>query len=80
MILNGWPDRRIFQFRRTSAPRLTLVDELKGQLAIERTAMAELKRQNDWLLKEVVELRAEFDRRNLADAVAAAPSPSAMAH
>jgi hypothetical protein len=61
-----------------------VVDQLQAQLEAERKQhafnIAELERQVATLLKDLLQARLELARRNMVDAFASAPSPSAMTH
>jgi hypothetical protein len=74
--------RLTFQFGRQSALRATsdAVDQLQACLEAERARGDELERGLALLQRELLGARLEIARRNIVDAFAAAPSPSAMVH
>jgi hypothetical protein len=86
MILKNERNRLAFRFGRASALRSTsdVIDQLQAQLEAERKQhafnVAELERQVATLLKDLLQARLELARRNMVDAFASAPSPSAMMH
>jgi len=86
MILKNERNRLAFRFGRATALRSAsdVVDQLQAQLEAERKQhalnIAELERQVATLLKDLLQARLELARRNMVDAFASAPSPSAMTH
>ena len=58
------------------------VDQLEEQLHAERErfVVAEMQKSIDMLLRDLAQARYELARRNMVDAFANAPSPSAMTH
>ena len=74
--------RAAFLFGRQSALRATsdVVEQLQAALEAERAYAAGLERDRAVLQRELLEARLEIARRNIVDAFAAAPSPSAMMH
>jgi hypothetical protein len=74
--------RRAFLIGRQNVLRSTsdMVDQLQAALDAERAQVAELNRVLAVLQRELFEARLEIARRNIVDAFAAAPSPSAMTH
>jgi hypothetical protein len=74
--------RRAFLIGRQNGLRSTsdMVDQLQAALEAERAQVAELNRVLAVLQRELFEARLEIARRNIVDAFAAAPSPSAMTH
>ena len=79
-------NRLAFRFGRATALRSTsdLIDQLQAQLEAERKQhafnVAELEKQITTLLRDLMQARYELARRNMVDAFANAPSPSAMMH
>jgi hypothetical protein len=74
--------RRAFLIGRQNGLRSTsdMVDQLQAALEAERAQVAELNRVLAVLQRELFEARLEIARRNMVDAFANAPSPSAMMH
>jgi ribosomal protein L9 len=78
--------RRAFLFGRQAALRSTsdVIDQLQAELEAERKQhafnVAELEKQIATLLRDLMQARYEIARRNMIDAFANAPSPSAMKH
>jgi hypothetical protein len=78
--------RQAFLWGRQSALRSmsNVVDQLQAELIAEREQhafdVAEMEKQLAVLSKELLECRLELAKRRVADAFAAAPSPSAMMH
>ena len=74
--------RRAFLLGRQNGLRSTsdVVDQLQAELEAERAQVAELERGLAVLQRELLEARLEIAKRNIVDAFAAAPSPSAMMH
>ena len=85
ITLNG-QRRRAFLFGRQTALRSTsdVIDQLQAELEAERKQhafnVAELEKQIAMLLRDLMQARYELARRNMVDAFANAPSPSAMTH
>ena len=82
ILKNERGNRLAFQFGRQRGLRSAsdVIDQLQVELASERAQVAELKRGLAVLQRELLEARLEIARRNVVDAFAAAPSPSAMTH
>jgi hypothetical protein len=78
--------RQAFFFGRQRALRATsdVVSQLQEQLEAERAQhafdVAEMDKQIAGLLRDLMQARYELARRNMVDAFANAPSPSAMKH
>jgi hypothetical protein len=78
--------RQAFLFGRQVALRGTsdALDQLEAQLHAEREQhafdVAEMQKSIDMLLRDLAQARYELARRNMIDAFANAPSPSAMTH
>jgi hypothetical protein len=78
--------RQAFLWGRQNALRATsdVIDQLQAELEAERKQhafdVAELEKQVAMLLRDLMEARYELARRNMVDAFANAPSPSAMMH
>ena len=78
--------RLAFQFGRQSGLRSTneVVEQLQQQIATESAQhafnMEMMYKENIKLVRENSELRYELARRDTRDALASAPSPSAMMH
>jgi hypothetical protein len=78
--------RQAFLWGRQAALRSTndVVDQLQAELHAEREQhafdVAELEKQIAMLLRDLMQARYELARRNMVDAFANAPSPSAMVH
>src|SRR5262249_49938037 len=78
--------RAAFLFGRQSALRSThdAIDQLQAELHAEREQhafdVAELEKKIAMLLRDLMQARYELARRNMVDAFASAPSPSAMMH
>jgi hypothetical protein len=78
--------RQAFLFGRQVALRGTsdALDQLEAQLHAEREQhafdVAEMQKSIDMLLRDLAQARYELARRNMIDAFANAPSPSAMKH
>ena len=75
MFLKNEHNRLAFRFGRASALRSTsgVVDQLQGQLAVERACVAELQREVDALLKQLAEARAALDDKSLLLRLVATP-------
>ena len=86
MILKTMHDRLAFRFGRQTALRSTCdtVEQLQAQIESLKEQLkfnaAEYERQIAVLMRDVMEARYELARRDLVDAFAGAPSPSAMVH
>jgi predicted phage tail protein len=86
MILNGRLNRLAFRFGRVSALRQTgeTVDQLQAQIERLKEQMrfnaAEYEKQIAVLIRDLMAAHYELARRDLVDAYASAPSPSAMVH
>jgi hypothetical protein len=78
--------RQAFLWGRQAALRSTndVVDQLQAELHAEREQhafdVAELEKQIAMLLRDFMQARYELARRNMVEAFANAPSPSAMTH
>ena len=78
--------RLAFQFGRVSALRSAndVIDQLQAQLDAERKqhafGVAESEKQIAILIRDLMQAKYELAQRNLVDAFANAPSPSAMMH
>jgi hypothetical protein len=78
--------RAAFLFGRQMALRSTsdAIDQLEAQLHAEREQhafdVAELEKSIAMLLRDLAQARYELARRDMIDAFAKAPSPSAMTH
>jgi len=78
--------RRGFLFGRASALRSTsdVVDQLQAQLEAERKQhafdVAESEKQIAILIRDLMQAKYELAHRNMIDAFANAPSPSASLH
>jgi hypothetical protein len=78
--------RLAFQFGRVSALRSAndVIDQLQAQLDAERKQhafdVAESEKQIAILIRDLMQAKYELAQRNLVDAFANAPSPSAMMH
>lgn len=85
IILNG-SRRRAFLFGRQHALRSTsdLVDQLQTQLEAEREQhkfnISALEKEIALLTRDLLAAKYELARRDVVDAFASAPSPSAMMH
>ena len=85
-ILKNGRTRLAFRFGRASALRSAsdVIDQLQAQLEAERKQhkfnVTELEKQIAMLLRDLMQARYELARRNMVDAFASAPSPSAMMH
>jgi ferritin len=86
MILKNVHDRLAFRFGRQTALRATCdtveqlraeIDRLKEQM---RFNAAEHERQIAVLIRDLMQARYELAQRDLVDAFAAEPSPSATVH
>jgi hypothetical protein len=78
--------RQAFLFGRQVALRSTsdAIDQLQAELEAERERhkldVAELEKQIAVLARDLAQARCELARRNVVEAFANAPSPSAMRH
>jgi hypothetical protein len=78
--------RQAFLFGRQVALRGTsdALDQLEAQLHAEREQhafdVAEMQKSIDMLLRDLAQARYELARRNMVEAFANAPSPSARVH
>ena len=78
--------RQAFLFRRQAGLRSTndTIDQLQAELHAEREQhafnLAEMEKEKAILSRELLQTRYELARRNVVDAFANAPSPSAMTH
>jgi len=85
-ILKIGRTRLAFQFGRASALRSAndVIDQLQAQLDAERKQhafdVAESEKQIAILIRDLMQAKYELAQRNLVDAFANAPSPSAMMH
>ena len=85
-ILKNGRTRLAFQFGRASALRSAsdVIDQLQAQLDAERKQhafdVAESEKQIAILIRDLMQAKYELAQRNLVDAFANAPSPSAMMH
>jgi hypothetical protein len=86
MILRTMHDRLEFRFGHQTGLRSTCdtveqlqmqIEQLKAQLKFNS---AEYEKQIAVLIRDVMEARYELARRDMIDAFAGAPSPSAMKH
>jgi hypothetical protein len=85
-ILKNERMRLAFRFGRASALRSAndVIDQLQAQLDAERKQhafdVAESEKQIAILLRDLMQAKYELAQRNMIDAFANAPSPSAMMH
>jgi len=85
ILKNERSNRLAFLFGRQTALRSTsdIIDQLQAELEAERKQhklVTELEKQIATLLRDLMQARYELARRNMIDAFANAPSPSAMMH
>jgi hypothetical protein len=59
-------------------PANDTIDDVRRLLELERQLNAKLQRENEILLRDLLQAKAELAERGLNDAFAAAPSPSAL--
>jgi hypothetical protein len=84
MTLKSMHDRLVFRFGRQTGIRSTsdVVDQLQAEIERLREQIkfnaAEHEREIAILLRELMQARYELARRDMIDASAGAPSPSAM--